>query len=127
MPNTIRQWKLVARPKGLIAPSDLQLSESAFPSLQDGQALERSVPPQEDKTHPPRAQLALDREASDRARSAHSHGETRTPAKERPLSLAHGVRRRRTLSRLDDVAELDRTEHHAISVLEHRSRHLGAV
>ena len=41
MPNTIRQWKLVARPKGLIAPSDLQLSEAPFPTLQDGQALAR--------------------------------------------------------------------------------------
>lgn len=41
MPNVIRQWKLVARPKGLVAPSDLQLSESPFPTLQDGQALAR--------------------------------------------------------------------------------------
>jgi NADPH-dependent curcumin reductase CurA len=41
MPNVIRQWKLVARPKGLIAPTDLQLSESPFPTLQDGQALAR--------------------------------------------------------------------------------------
>jgi NADPH-dependent curcumin reductase len=41
MPNTIRQWKLVARPTGLIAPTDLQLSESPFPTLQDGQALAR--------------------------------------------------------------------------------------
>jgi NADPH-dependent curcumin reductase len=41
MPNIIRQWKLVARPKGLIAPSDLQLTESPFPTLQDGQALAR--------------------------------------------------------------------------------------
>jgi len=41
MPNTIRQWKLVARPTGLVAPTDLQLSESPFPTLQDGQALAR--------------------------------------------------------------------------------------
>ena len=41
MPNAIRQWKLVARPTGLIAPTDLQLSESPFPTLQDGQALAR--------------------------------------------------------------------------------------
>src|SRR5208283_4088581 len=41
MPNTIRQWKLVARPTGLISPTDLQLSESPFPTLQDGQALAR--------------------------------------------------------------------------------------
>ena len=41
MPNTIRQWKLVAHPTGLVAPTDLQLSESPFPTLQDGQALAR--------------------------------------------------------------------------------------
>ena len=41
MPNVIRQWKLVAHPTGLIAPTDLQLSESPFPTLQDGQALAR--------------------------------------------------------------------------------------
>jgi NADPH-dependent curcumin reductase CurA len=41
MPNTIRQWKLVVRPTGLVAPTDLQLSESPFPTLQDGQALAR--------------------------------------------------------------------------------------
>ena len=41
MPNAIRQWKLVARPTGLVAPTDLQLSESPFPTLQDGQALAR--------------------------------------------------------------------------------------
>ena len=41
MPNVIRQWKLVARPTGLVAPSDLQLSESPFPTIQDGQALAR--------------------------------------------------------------------------------------
>ena len=41
MPNTTRQWKLVARPTGLISPTDLQLSESPIPTLQDGQALAR--------------------------------------------------------------------------------------
>jgi len=41
MPDTIRQWKLVARPTDLVAPTDLQLSESPFPTLQDGQALAR--------------------------------------------------------------------------------------
>jgi len=41
MPNTVRQWKLIARPKGLVAPTDLQLSESPLPALQNGQALAR--------------------------------------------------------------------------------------
>ncbi|HYA63553.1 MAG TPA: NADP-dependent oxidoreductase [Candidatus Sulfotelmatobacter sp.] len=41
MPNTNRQWKLTARPKGLITPDVLQLSESPLPSLDEGQALAR--------------------------------------------------------------------------------------
>jgi NADPH-dependent curcumin reductase CurA len=41
MRNINRQWKLAAHPKGLIAPSDLQLSESPLPVPQDGQALAR--------------------------------------------------------------------------------------
>ena len=41
MPINVRQWKLSARPKGLIAPTDLQLSESPIPVLRDGQALAR--------------------------------------------------------------------------------------
>ncbi len=41
MSNVNRQWKLVSRPKGFIAPSDLQLVESPLPVLQDGQALAR--------------------------------------------------------------------------------------
>jgi len=36
---TNRQLRLQARPKGLLAPGDLQLSETAIPELQDGQAL----------------------------------------------------------------------------------------
>ena len=34
-----RQLRLQARPKGLLAPGDLQLTESPVPELQDGQAL----------------------------------------------------------------------------------------
>jgi len=41
MPNTVRHWILAARPHGLLSPSDLQLTESPIPSLQDGQALAR--------------------------------------------------------------------------------------
>ena len=41
MSNTNRQWKLAAHPKGLIALSDLQLSESPCPVLQEGQAIAR--------------------------------------------------------------------------------------
>ncbi|HEY4978347.1 MAG TPA: NADP-dependent oxidoreductase [Candidatus Acidoferrum sp.] len=41
MSATVRQWKLVARPKGLISPTDLQLSDSPIHALQDGQALAR--------------------------------------------------------------------------------------
>lgn len=41
MPNTNRQWKLAARPTGLVTPDVLQLSESPLPTLQDGQALAR--------------------------------------------------------------------------------------
>src|SRR6266446_10944419 len=36
-----RQLRLQARPKGLLAPGDLQLTESPVPELQDGQALAR--------------------------------------------------------------------------------------
>src|SRR6266852_7697790 len=39
MTTTNRQLVLKSRPKGLLAPSDLQLVESALPGLQDGQAL----------------------------------------------------------------------------------------
>jgi NADPH-dependent curcumin reductase len=41
MPDTNRQWKLAARPKGLITPEVLQLSESPVPAIQEGQALAR--------------------------------------------------------------------------------------
>ena len=40
MNNTAnRQWILQSRPKGLLAPGDLQLTESPLPELKDGQAL----------------------------------------------------------------------------------------
>jgi len=41
MPTINRQLLLKARPSGLCAPGDLQLSESPVPELQDGQALAR--------------------------------------------------------------------------------------
>src|SRR5579859_3720412 len=41
MANTNRQLILHSRPKGLIAPSDLQLAEASTPALADGQALAR--------------------------------------------------------------------------------------
>jgi len=41
MTLTNRQLRLQARPKGLLAPSDLQLAESPVPELKDGQALAR--------------------------------------------------------------------------------------
>jgi NADPH-dependent curcumin reductase CurA len=41
MPNINRQWKLAARPRGLITPDVLQLSESPIPTIRDGQALAR--------------------------------------------------------------------------------------
>jgi len=41
MPNTNRQLILRSRPKGLLAPDDLQLAEAPLPSLNDGQALAR--------------------------------------------------------------------------------------
>jgi NADPH-dependent curcumin reductase len=41
MPNTNRQWKLAARPKGLITPDVLQLTECPIPVVQQGQALAR--------------------------------------------------------------------------------------
>jgi hypothetical protein len=41
MPSTNRQWKLAARPTGLITPDVLQLSESPLPAIEDGQALAR--------------------------------------------------------------------------------------
>jgi NADPH-dependent curcumin reductase len=41
MSNSNRQWKLAARPHGLITPDVLQLSESPIPTIQDGQALAR--------------------------------------------------------------------------------------
>jgi NADPH-dependent curcumin reductase CurA len=41
MPTINRHWKLVARPKSLITPDILQLSESPLPTLEDGQALAR--------------------------------------------------------------------------------------
>jgi NADPH-dependent curcumin reductase len=39
MSTIVRQWKLVSRPKDLVSPTDLQLSESPIPALQEGQAL----------------------------------------------------------------------------------------
>ena len=39
MPETNRQLRLQNRPKGLLAPNDLQLSDSPLPPLADGQAL----------------------------------------------------------------------------------------
>jgi NADPH-dependent curcumin reductase CurA len=39
VPNTNRQLRLQNRPKGLLAPDDLQLAESPVPELKDGQAL----------------------------------------------------------------------------------------
>src|SRR5262249_2750617 len=41
MPTTNRQWKLLNRPKDLITPDVLQLSESPIPALAEGQALAR--------------------------------------------------------------------------------------
>src|SRR5713101_2213072 len=41
MPATNRQLRLQSRPKGLLAPGDLQLSESPVPELKEGQALAR--------------------------------------------------------------------------------------
>jgi NADPH-dependent curcumin reductase CurA len=39
VPTTNRQLRLQSRPKGLLAPGDLQLAESPVPELKDGQAL----------------------------------------------------------------------------------------
>jgi NADPH-dependent curcumin reductase CurA len=41
MSNVNRQLRLQARPKGLLAPGDLQLTETPLPSLAEGQALAR--------------------------------------------------------------------------------------
>jgi NADPH-dependent curcumin reductase CurA len=41
MSNVNRQLRLQARPKGLLAPGDLQLAETPLPSLAEGQALAR--------------------------------------------------------------------------------------
>ena len=41
MPLNNRQLRLQSRPKGLLAPGDLQLVETPVPELQDGQALAR--------------------------------------------------------------------------------------
>jgi NADPH-dependent curcumin reductase len=41
MSKVNRQFRLAARPQGLLSPGDLQLSESAIPSVADGQALGR--------------------------------------------------------------------------------------
>src|SRR3989454_5609080 len=41
MQTTNRQLRLQSRPKGLLAPGDLQLNESPVPELGDGQALAR--------------------------------------------------------------------------------------
>src|SRR5216683_6716681 len=41
MSLTNRQLRLQSRPKGLLAPGDLQLAESPVPELKDGQALAR--------------------------------------------------------------------------------------
>jgi NADPH-dependent curcumin reductase CurA len=41
MPTTNRQWKLLNRPRDVITPDVLQLSESPIPALAEGQALAR--------------------------------------------------------------------------------------
>jgi NADPH-dependent curcumin reductase CurA len=41
MPEHNRQFRLQRRPKGMLAPGDLQLSESPVPALEDGQTLAR--------------------------------------------------------------------------------------
>ena len=41
MPSTNRQLILQSRPKGMLAPGDLQLKETSLPELKDGQALAR--------------------------------------------------------------------------------------
>src|SRR5258708_30502992 len=41
VPNTNRQLRWQSRPKGMLAPGDLQLAESPVPELKDGQALAR--------------------------------------------------------------------------------------
>ena len=41
MTTSNRQWKLISRPKGLLAPGDLQLTETPLPELKDGHALAR--------------------------------------------------------------------------------------
>jgi NADPH-dependent curcumin reductase CurA len=41
MSNVNRQLRLQSRPKGMLAPGDLQLAEAPLPSLADGQALAR--------------------------------------------------------------------------------------
>jgi NADPH-dependent curcumin reductase CurA len=41
MSDTNRQWILRSRPKGMLAPGDLQLTEAPVPSPADGQALAR--------------------------------------------------------------------------------------
>ena len=41
MTNINRQMRLLSRPKGLLAPGDLELAETTVPELKDGQALAR--------------------------------------------------------------------------------------
>src|SRR5437016_14483240 len=41
MSTTNRQFVLQSRPKGMLAPGDLQLKQAALPELKDGQALAR--------------------------------------------------------------------------------------
>src|SRR5262245_44740639 len=41
MSTTNRHFVLQSRPKGMLAPGDLQLREAPLPELQDGQALAR--------------------------------------------------------------------------------------
>ena len=41
MPETNRQFRLQSRPKGLLAPGDLQLADTPLPAIKDGQALAR--------------------------------------------------------------------------------------
>ena len=41
MTTVNRQLVLQSRPKGMLAPGDLQLNETSLPELQDGQALAR--------------------------------------------------------------------------------------
>jgi len=41
--NVNRQWRLVRRPKGMVAPSDFEYHEESVPALTDGQVLVRTL------------------------------------------------------------------------------------